>query len=55
MKHFVLALMAAVALSCTTSPQTVSTPEATLAAQPAARLQWPAGLPVYDHVVIVME
>jgi acid phosphatase len=55
MKNCAVALVAAVALSCAAVPLTVSTPGATLAAHSAAPLPWPAGLPVYDHVVIVVE
>ena len=55
MRHCALVLVAAVALSCAVTPQTSSTPEAALDASASSGLQWPAGLPVYDHIVIVVE
>jgi phospholipase C len=42
-------------VSCTTARPPACGPRAALAASPRARILWPAGLPVYDHIVIVVE
>jgi len=53
MKLFALVLALALC-SCTTSPQPAPPPMVTPQAPTPAR-SWPAGLPVYDHIVIVVE
>ncbi len=55
MKRFALVL-ALFLVSCSSGNRPpVSAPMAVTEANPAAAIPWPAGLPVYDHVVIVME
>jgi hypothetical protein len=54
MKRFAVVLCLLL-LSCTTARPPACGPRAALAASPRARIQWPAGLPVYDHIVIVVE
>jgi len=53
MKVFALVLALSL-LSCSTGPQPVPTPVVATQANTPAR-PWPAGLPVYDHIVIVVE
>jgi hypothetical protein len=54
MRTSALALLAAAALACGI-PKVAAVLEAAPATASAATLTWPAGLPVYDHIVIVVE
>lgn len=54
MKHFA-AVLGLVWLFCGACVSPASAPKAALNANAPARISWPKGLPVYDHIVIVME
>ncbi len=54
MKIFALVLALSLLL-CSTSLQPTTTSVVTLQANTLAPIPWPAGLPVYDHIVIVVE
>ncbi len=54
MKSFVLCL-AFTLFACGVHPQRPVTPATALVASAPPRIAWPPGLPVYDHIVIVVE
>jgi len=54
MKIFAL-ILALFLLSCSTTLQPATNSVVALQANAPAHIPWPAGLPVYDHIVIVME